>query len=325
MPARFMALSLGDEGVTHLPGGQWQTTVAYRFLHGEDGYIGDRFDPNYASTIGAVIDIHSLDIQTTYAFNKRSSMTLTLPLVHGRISSFRDHENDGIHRHTMRGRGVGDARLLANAWLLDPGKHPDGNVSVSLGFKAPTGRSSARDRAYRPTGPVVIPVDIAIQPGDGGWGMVVESVAYGKVLPRALVYAAGFYMFNPREKNGAVTTIPVYGQYRPLSVPDQYQARVGLNYALAPQKRLSVSLGGRIDGIPSRDVFAGNDGFRRPGMAVYIEPGVSFARGANVYNVFVPVATYRNRTRNVYDVRFGGHGPGAFANFLIIASVTRRF
>jgi len=32
-----------------------------------------------------------------------------------------------------------------------------------------------------------------------------------------------------------------------------------------------------------------------------------------------------NREKNIYDDRYGGHGPGAFADFVIIASFTRRF
>jgi hypothetical protein len=215
--------------------------------------------------------------------------------------------------------------LLGNAWLFDPDKHRDGNIFVSLGVKVPTVRSQARDIAYRPTGQVLIPVDIAIQPGDAGWGMLVETVAYRKLFTKAFAYGSGFYLFNPREQNSAVTTLPVYGEYRNLSVPDQYMGRVGLNYALLPQKGVTASFGGRIDGIPSRDVFGGSDGFRRPGMAVYIEPGMAVSRGPYTHSIFAPIAVYRNRTRNVYDHQFGGHGAGAFANFLIIAAVTHRF
>ncbi len=320
-----MALSLSAEGISYLEPGHWQTTMAYRWLNGDEGFVGDQVDPTYKSTIGAQININSFDVQATYAFTKRFSMSLTLPIVHGSVSSFRDHENDGIHRHTMRAAGVGDFRVTGNLWLLDPDRHRDGNVSVSVGVKTPSGASEARDTAYRPTGAVVIPVDIAIQPGDSGWGLVVESVAYAKISSRLYSYGAGFYMFNPREQNDAVTTVPVYGQYRNLSVPDQYLVRAGLNFAAAPEHGLSVSLGGRIDGIPERDVIGGSGGFRRPGLTAYIEPGLSFTRRTNTFSVFTPVAAYRNRERNVYDDQFGGHGPGAFAKFLIIASVTRRF
>src|SRR3989454_11566939 len=56
------------------------------------------------------------------------------------------------------------------------------------------------------------------------------------------------------------------------SVPDVYSGRVGLMYGLLPEQGLSVSLGGRIDGIPYHDlVGGGDDGFRRPGHVVFLE------------------------------------------------------
>lgn len=319
-----MALGLSGEGITYLQPGQWQTTVAYRRLTGDEGFIGSRVDPTYASTIGARLAIHSLDLQATYALTSASSLSLTVPVVRGGVSSFRDHENDGIHRHTMRSAGLGDARLTWNRWLLDPSRHAGGNVSLSAGIKMPTGESRAIDTAFRPDGAVDVPVDIAIQPGDGGWGVILEGVAFRRMAPRLHAYASGFYLFNPRETNAAVTTVPVYGRYRNLSVPDQYFARAGLNYALAPRAGISASFGARADGVPARDAIGGSDGFRRPGLSVYAEPGLAVARRGLTFSLQTPVAIYRNRQKNVYDHEFGGHGPGAFAKYLVIASVSRR-
>src|SRR5688572_11317967 len=211
-----MALSLSGEGVSYLQPGDWQATVAYRRLTGDEGFVGARVDPTYASTIGAQLHIDSLDLQATYAFTSRSSLSLTLPVVRGNVSSFRDHENDGIHRHTMEAVGLGDARLTWNRWLLDPARHTAGNVSVSLGVKVPTGESRAVDTAFRPDGAVEVPVDIAIQPGDGGWGVILEAVAFRRIAPTLHGYGAGFYLFSPRQTNAAVTTVPVYGRYRSL-------------------------------------------------------------------------------------------------------------
>ena len=120
MPARFMALSLGAEGVSHLAGGQWEGTIAYRYLYADRGYIGDRFDPTYDGIVGARLELHSFDLQITHAFTPRFSATLTMPFIHASGSSFREHENDGIHRHTMSAGGLGDVRLVGNAWVLDP-------------------------------------------------------------------------------------------------------------------------------------------------------------------------------------------------------------
>ncbi len=76
-----MALSLGAEGVSHLEAGQWEGSIAYRWLTADEGYIGDRVDPTYKSTVGGQIDIHSIDVQITHAFTRRFSATLTIPFV----------------------------------------------------------------------------------------------------------------------------------------------------------------------------------------------------------------------------------------------------
>jgi hypothetical protein len=168
-----MALSLGAEGVSHLEGGQWEASVNYRYLASADGYIGDRVWPQYPQVIGAKIWIHSIDLQATYAFTPRFSISLTMPFIHGEVSSLIEH--DGV-RHTTSAGGLGDMRLVGNAWLLDPAKHKDGNIAFGVGVKAPTGDEKATDTFYKSTGPETRPVDIAIQPGDGGWGINLELV-----------------------------------------------------------------------------------------------------------------------------------------------------
>jgi len=317
-----MALSLGAEGVSHLEGGQWDASVNYRYLATSDGYIGDRVWPQYSQVIGAKISIQSIDLQVTYALSPRFSISLTMPFMHGELSSLIEH--DGV-RHTTSAGGLGDMRLVGNAWLLDPAKHKDGNISFGVGVKAPTGDEKATDTFYKRTGPEIRPVDIAIQPGDGGWGIDLELVGYRKIIERLYGYVSGFYLINPREQNSAFTSFPYFGTVYNLSVPDQYLGRIGINYAIWPDEGLSLSFGGRIDGIPTRDLVGGSEGFRRPGFSVYVEPGVSWTHGRNTLNLFTPVLVDANREKNIYDDRLGNHGPGAFADFVIIASFTRRF
>lgn len=321
-----MALSLGAEGVSQLKTGQWEASVSYRYLATGEGYIGDKVWPQYKDVIGAKIAIHSIDLQATYAFNPRCSATLTLPFVQGELSSLIEHNGT---RHTTSAGGLGDVRLVGNAWLLDPEKHRDGNISIGVGVKAPTGDEKATDTFYKSTGPEIRPVDIAIQPGDGGWGVELELTGYQKIFNRLYGYVSGFYLVNPREQNSAYTSIPYptgpNAAIRNLSVPDQYLGRVGINYALWPEKGLSLSFGGRIDGVPTRDLVGGSEGFRRPGYSIYVEPGLSWTHGKNTFNLYAPVLVNANRERNIYDDRYGTHGPGAFADFLIITSFTRRF
>jgi hypothetical protein len=255
---------------------------------------------------------------------RRQSISLTMPFVHGTISSFSAH-SDG-QRHTMSAGGLGDVRLVANTWIFDPDANTKGNLSLGAGVKVPTGDYRATDYSYTPTGRVLRPVDISIQPGDGGWGVMLELQGFRELYKSLYGYVAGFYLINPREKNGTETVRPQYGAIRINSVPDQYLGRMGLSYGLWPQKGLSVNLGARIDGIPVRDLIGGgDDGFRRPGYAIYVEPGLSWSNARNHFNLTTPVAVERNREASVLDMQQGQHGPGAFADFMVLASFTHRF
>ena len=43
------------------------------------------------------------------------------------------------------------------------------------------------------------------------------------------------------------------------------------------------------------------------------------------FSLGVPIAVYRNRTRSYADRLSGGHGDAAFADYLILATVSRAF
>jgi hypothetical protein len=49
----------------------------------------------------------------------------------------------------------------------------------------------ATDTFHKPTGPEIRPVDQAIQPGDGGWGVILELVGYQKIVHRLYGYVDG--------------------------------------------------------------------------------------------------------------------------------------
>jgi hypothetical protein len=325
MPSRFLTLDPRGGLAPELEGGDWEASLTYRYLSTRKGYIGDEVWAN-SDAIVARTWVHSFDLTATYAFSSRYSISLTLPFTHAVRSSVLDH--DGT-RHTTRARGLGDVRVVAHAWLLHPSEERSGNVSIGIGVQAPTGDEKATDVFYKPTGPEIRPVDQAIQPGDGGWGIQLELLAYQKIIDRLYGYVSGAYLINPREQNDSYTTAPYppgpNGALRQLSVPDQYVGRAGLSYDVWPSKGLSLSLGGRIDGVPTRDLVGGSEGFRRPGFAISIEPGVSWNHRRNTFSVYTPVMLAANRQKNVYDDRYGTHGPAAFADFLIIASASHEF
>ncbi len=329
-----MALSLGAEGVDYLDPGQFQSFVSYRWLEADTGYIGtDEWD-DYKRLVGSDIKLHSVDVNLTYALTRRFSLSLTAPFIYGRVTSHSGAGGPGLPRRTTHGSGLGDIRLTANAWLFDPDTSPKGNVVLGLGVKAPTGNDDVTDTFHRRDGSQFRHgVDIAIQPGDGGWGALLEMQSFRSLTENLYFYATGFYLANPREQNGTTTTYAGIGEVE-NSVPDQYQARAGLSVAVWPHQGLALSLGGRIDGIPTYDLIGGSDGFRRPGYSIYVEPGLSLSRGKTMFSLYVPVGVAYDRRASKLDKETrvpgsisptNGNGPGAFADYLIVFSISRQF
>jgi hypothetical protein len=289
--------SSGAQETPYLETSQWVATVSYRYFHSFRVFNSSGEDVT-ASLARNDTYVDLFDVAATYAVNRRLSLTLELPFQYGsRRNAF---EHDGVHVHTMRATGIGDMRLSANFWLLNPEKHLDHNISLSLGLKAPTGDDAVTDTSFRPTGPEERPVDSAIQPGDGGWGIVFSGNAFAKVFKNTFIFANGFYLSNPREINH-VHTINfdklgfTHGDRGLMfnSVPDQSMVRGGVTHAIWPAKGLAASLSVRWEGIPSHDLIGGSDGWRLPGYSLSIEPGVSISHGKDFLEVTVPVAVYR--------------------------------
>ena len=50
---------------------------------------------------------------------------------------------------------------------------------------------------------------------------------------------------------------------------------------------------GRLDGIPVQDLIGGGENaFRRPAVAAYVEPGVAWARGNSTFTLSIPVRIF---------------------------------
>lgn len=313
-------------------------------------------------------DSHFFDLSLSYQITPRFSAALVLPFVYSDRSSLYEHKGNasGERYHTEAG-GLGDLRLAAYAWLWNPESMPKGNVQLGLGLKAPTGDFEAKDTFYTVRGPETHYVDQSIQPGDGGWGFTTELFAWRQFHPRLSAFLQGFYLFNPENVNGVPTRTGFvrsktieniraraaagdarFQQYLEnatalgynnetaledvMSIADQYLARGGLAVSLIPKWGISLSLAGRIEGVPVEDALGDTDGFRRPGYTVSIEPGMGWMRGRWSAQVLAPVALYRNRQASVADERYGritglGTVPGdaAFADFTIIANLAYRF
>ena len=311
---------------------QWVAIVSYRYFHSFRDFQGDHEVHIPLVANDTYIDVFDLSI--TYALTKRLSFSWEIPFQYG--SRTNKVEHDLIHVHTMRAAGMGDWRFTGNYLLLDPDKYPNQNITLGLGLKVPTGEDAATDYSYRATGAVLRPVDSAIQPGDGGWGIIFSGHAFTSlsfaglpftsVFKNTFAYLDATYLVNPQEFSSTQTEygdIPDFtaGDRGEMfnSVPDQFVMRAGITGPVWPDQGIAGTLGVRWEGIPSHDLIGGSDGYRVPGYSVSIEPGLSMTRGPHSIGITTPVAFYRKGLPAVPDVRI--HSPFAgiasFADFQI--------
>lgn len=326
----------------HLPGTDirteagFQASVGYRWLHSDRHFVGDTEHPERQAEGSEVInDSHYIELGLTYNFNPRWSVNLYVPFVfndRSQVVRSNDVARTILTRYATQSYGIGDIRVTGGAWILDPVDMPKANLLVSMGFDAPTGQKDATDtfqvfdNASRQIVARERTVDQSIQPGDGGWSILAEIYGYYTLTERLNAYVNGAYYFTPEEMSGVPTFRGGSGEAI-MSIADTYMGRVGVDYVLFPKLGISASLGGRIEGVPVYDAIGGSLGFRRPGFAISVEPGVMISRNDWTFGVTTPVAVYRNREQSVPDKMAtpSRHGDAAFADFLVLATISRRF
>ncbi len=154
-------------------------------------------------------------------------------------------------------------------------------------------------------------------------GAEVDALAF-KSFKHFTLSGSGTYLFNPRNTNGVPAVRP-----RPseavMSVSDQYLARVGVSIPVRKVRGFAFNFGGRLEGVPSSDVFGKSDGFRRPGYALSVEPGFSYSHKRETWTLNVPVPILRNRIRSVPEIQDNVRDAAAFADYLVLVGYSRRF
>jgi len=310
--------------------GKFYASTIYRWLHSDRHFVGSEEQKERQREGSEVVnDSHFVDFAFTYKWNPRYSTTLAIPLVkHSRSSVVRDSQRTILKRYHTHSSGLGDIRLLTDMWIVDPAKDSRGNVLVGLGIELPTGKKNVQDtfEVYdaptRTIGTERRNVDQSIQPGDGGYAVLLDVYAYRQLSDRITGFINGSYSVTPEEKNGVLTRRgnPFEAE---MSIMDSFIARGGVEYQPATRHGLTLSLGARVDGVPVNDLVGGSEGFRRPGYSVSVEPGVVFARNDWTASLYVPLSIYRNRTQSVPDKQLSAQtntfrqGDAAFADALV--------
>jgi hypothetical protein len=230
-----------------------------------------------------------------------------------------------VPRGEFRVVGLGDMTVGGRAWIFRPPTESGGNIGVGLNLKLPTGIYNATGKALDRDGNVIIATaDQSIQAGDGGTGFSIDIQAYKPTIFDSMLYFTGSYLFNPRNTNGVSTFRTAPGE-EVMSVADQYVYRGGISHAFPKVRGLTVTFGGRMEGVPVRDLLGASDGFRRPGYAISIDPGFLYARGSYVFSCNVPFAVERNRRKSLADYQRGRHGDAAFADYALTLGMSKRF
>lgn len=327
-----------EEGMTQ---GKFQITANYRFFRSFRHFRGDIEEKERVQHNTEVVNIsHALDLGLTWQATSRISFAAFLPLLHNDRSSLYEHYGNSVTSNPDQARfhtgtkGIGDLRISANSWIIDPVKMPKVNVMIGAGVKLPTGNKGVTGEFHRLDQEgidytIIRPVDQSIQLGDGAVGVFFEAQGYASLGSRVGLYFNGFYLSNPKEHNGVVrnpqsqTIDPITGYF---AAADQLAARLGANYAL--KKGISFTLGGRVEGVPSTDLIGSSKGYRRPGYVVSVEPGITYSKGKFSAFGSVPIAVYRNRTKSFADKQDPtgkAHGDAAFADYLISVGIGRWF
>jgi hypothetical protein len=320
-------LPTGEGGV--LQPGHFQITIGERHQFSYQHYVGDVYQEYRAQDRTQVENrINLVTANLTYQWTPRISFEIDAPW----LFATRKSQNSPIK---YAASGLGDTILGANVWFRNPEHAPRNNFSAGLGVLTPTGNddvTNTYDSNTSGTGPAVevtAPVDYSIQPGNGGWGMVMQWMGYERLSKSLTFYTDGDYIATQGGTNG-VQRSATLSSTQPLNnyvaISDQYLLEAGVEFPVSHVKGLSATFGPRDEGVPAYNLFPNsNAGFRRPGFAVTAGPGGQYVRGHNILTAGVYKAVHRDRTTSYPDSVYHTHGDAAFAQYVWLASLTHRF
>lgn len=313
----------------YIPPHHFILTMGERHQFSYQHYVGDVYQEYRAQQQTQVENrINLLDFDLMWQWTPRVSLEFDAPMLY----ASRKTQNSPIE---YQASGLGDVILAGNMWLLSPEHRHNGNMSIGLGVLMPSGNDDVQNTVNTNTSgtgsPVLVtaPVDYSIQPGNGGWGLVMQWQSFQVVGRRFIFYTDGDYIASQGGTNG-VQRGATQSQTQPLNNyvarSDQYLFEAGTAYPIQFIKGLALTSGPRDEGVPAANLFPNsNAGFRRPGFAVSAGPGFEYSRGKTILQGGLYRAIHRDRTVSYPDSVYGSHGDAAFAKYLWLASYTYKF
>ena len=313
-------------GPGYLSPHHWELTIDYRHQYSFRHFIGD-IEQTERIQMGNEVEnrVNLQNFQLIYQATPRWSFGMNLPLL------FASRRSANAY-NTYHASGFGDIILSAQTWILSPTKPHRGNIQIGYGVLMPTGPSKVQNTylaSPTATQTTTRSVDYSIQPGAGGWGLLLQTQAF-RSFGKEGIFGNASYIITPQTQQNYIRN-PTSSNQDPLtthnSISDQYLVETGVAFDI-PQERvhaLAVTFGPRFEGVPAHDLIGDNLGFRRPGFALSLEPGLRFGFGQNFLTASVGRAVWRARVKSVPDIMEGKHGDAAFGDWVWSASFTRRF
>lgn len=340
-----VAHSVGEVGGPDTDGGylapkHWQLTLDYRHLYSFRHFVGSVAQEYRQQGHSEVRNrINLIDAGLTYQFTPRFSVIGIVPVEFASRRYFIAAGSiNGAPATDLIGdwgvSGMGDISLIGQGWIWNPAKNPKHNIQIGFGVQMPTGRDNIKNNLVEIPGQPAVnaTADYSIQPGIGVWALPVSVESFQAINKVMQVYFNGSYLLSTKETNGVANSSPPgfpppAPQNSFVAAADEYLLQAGVSYMVAKIHGLSVTGGLRKEGVPAHNLFTDNEGFRRPGYAVSLEPGVIYSMhgGHDLITANIDRAIYRNRIPSVPDLQLGQHGDAAFADWLWLASFQHRF
>ena len=340
-----VAHSVGEVGGPDSEGGylapkHWQLTLDYRHLYSFRHFVGSVAQEYRQQGNSEVRNrINLIDGGLTYQFTPRFSVIGIVPVEFASRRYFIAAGSiNGAPANTLIGNwgvsGMGDISLMGQGWIWNPANNPKHNIQVGFGVQMPSGRDNIQNNLVEIPGQPAVnaTADYSVQPGIGVWALPVSVQSFQAINSAMQVYFNGSYLLSTKETNGVANSSPPgfpppAPQNAFVAAADEYLLQAGVSYMVAKIHGLTVTGGLRKEGVPAHNLFTDNEGFRRPGYAVSLEPGVIYSMhgGHDLITANIDRAVYRNRIASVPDLQLGQHGDAAFADWLWLASFRHRF
>jgi len=322
----------GTTGSNDQQPGTWNVTFTGRNSTADKHYNGtERQIQRETEQTYVVNRQNSMTATLTYQLTPRITLNGSVPWIEASWGIPSPRAGGPAARANENARGLGDITTLARVSIFNPlTTHHTWNLQVGGGMKLPTGNNKATDVFPDGNGNnnLLRYVDISVQPGDGGWGAILDLQGY-KAIRRVMAFGSSTWLANPRD-TGTPSRGNLVSNANPSNVntvSDQFVFRAGTSVSLVHRmtatgmRQLSASIAWRMEGVPRYDVFGSSHGFRRPGVEMYWEPGVTLNLGSHAISMNVPIGYYRNRFRNPYT---GTRGDSTFPEYVAIATYSMR-